>query len=83
MAEEEAAPPPPSGPPPLLEVGSDDLFWTAQAHAAMAELGYYAGDDDIEDFFFGESTQSALLTLQVRPLAEMAWRTGCWRRLGV
>lgn len=61
-----AAPPPaePAGLPPTLVVGSDDIYWVNQLHTGLVEAGYYPGDDDVEDFFFGESTQSALLTMQ-------------------
>eukprot|EP00887_Chlorella_sp_A99_P007821 scaffold20.g7821.t1 len=63
-----AAPPPaePAGLPPTLVVGSDDIYWVNQLHTGLVEAGYYPGDDDVEDFFFGESTQSALLTMQAR-----------------
>jgi peptidoglycan hydrolase-like protein with peptidoglycan-binding domain len=73
----------PSGPPPTLTAGADDIYWMNQLHVALVDEGYYPGDEDIEDFFFGESTQSALLTFQAcNSLPE----TGCadeetWRAL--
>ena len=53
-----------AGPPPTLSLGADDIFWVNQLHTAMSNAGYYAGDEDVEDFYFGESTQSAVLTYQ-------------------
>ena len=50
--------------PPTLSLGADDIFWVNQLHTAMSNAGYYAGDEDVEDFYFGESTQSAVLTYQ-------------------
>ena len=55
---------PPTGPPPLLSIGSEDIFWVNQLHTALIDAGYYPGDDDIDVFFFGDSTQSALMTFQ-------------------
>lgn len=37
----------------------------AQLHTGLCDLGYYPGDEDIDDFYFGEGTQSALMTMQV------------------
>lgn len=53
-----------AGPPPVLTLGADDIFWVNQLHSGLAELGYYAAEEDMDDFYFGESTQSALLTMQ-------------------
>lgn len=36
-----------------------------QLHTALVDLGYYPGDEDIDDFYFGDSTQGALMTMQV------------------
>lgn len=61
-----AAPPEvPAGPRPTLVSGSDDIYWVSELHRALVAAGYYPGDDDVEDFFFGDSTQSAVMTLQV------------------
>jgi peptidoglycan hydrolase-like protein with peptidoglycan-binding domain len=54
----------PTGPPPDLAVGSDDIFWVNQLHTAMVDAGFYPGDDEIDAFFFGDSTLSALMTFQ-------------------
>ena len=54
----------PSGPPPNLTFGDDDIYWMNQLHVALVDAGFYPGDEDIDDFIFGESTQSALLTFQ-------------------
>lgn len=52
------------GPPPPLTLGADDIFWVNQLHTALVDLGYYPGDEDIDDFYFGDSTQGALMTMQ-------------------
>ena len=39
-----------------------------QLHTGLVDLGYFPGDDDIDVFFFGEDTLSALMTMQVRVL---------------
>lgn len=54
----------PAGPPPTLSLGDDDIFWVSQLHTALANKGFYAGDDDVENFFFTDGTLSALLTFQ-------------------
>lgn len=55
---------PPSGPPPSLSSGDDDIYWVSQLHEALNLKGFHCGDDDVEDFYFGEGTVSALLTYQ-------------------
>ncbi len=50
--------------PPVLVPGSDDIFWMSKLHAALATQGFHSGDEDMEDWYFGPSTQSALLTFQ-------------------
>lgn len=55
---------PPSGPPPELTIGADDIYWVNQLHNGLIDAGYYPGDEDIEDFYFGEATLSALQTMQ-------------------
>ncbi|KAL4419502.1 hypothetical protein ABPG77_002288 [Micractinium sp. CCAP 211/92] len=52
------------GPPPPLTLGADDIFWVNQLHTGLVDLGYYPGDEDIDDFYFGDSTQGALMTMQ-------------------
>eukprot|EP01025_Chloroclados_australasicus_P011982 TRINITY_DN1541_c0_g2_i3.p2 TRINITY_DN1541_c0_g2~~TRINITY_DN1541_c0_g2_i3.p2 ORF type:complete len:641 (-),score=117.30 TRINITY_DN1541_c0_g2_i3:455-2377(-) len=54
----------PSGPPPTLCLGDDDIFWVNQLQAALLEKGYYCGEDEMEDWYFGDQTQNALLTFQ-------------------
>lgn len=55
---------PKDGPPPLLQIGDDDIHWVAQLHNSLMDAGYYPSDDDVENWFFGDSTQTALLTFQ-------------------
>lgn len=73
----------PTGPPPSLTVGDDNIYWMNQLHVALVDEGYFPGDEDIEDYFFGSQTQSALLTFQACSGLE---ETGCtdeatWRAL--
>lgn len=53
------------GTPPVLTDGSDDIFWVNQLHTALDERGFAPGDEEVENWFFGEQTLSALLTFQV------------------
>ena len=53
------------GAPPTLTDGSDDIFWVSQLHSALNEKGFSPGDEEMEVWFFGEQTLSALLTFQV------------------
>lgn len=55
---------PPSGPPPTLSIGDDDIYWVSQLQEALCQKGFYCGDDDVSDFYFGEGTLSALITFQ-------------------
>ena len=57
----------------------------SKLHSALASSGFHSGDEDIEDWYFGPSTQSALLTFQVAPLlkseiidAQLFHRWGCF-----
>ena len=67
MEKEEALPVPTidsAGPPPPLCIGADDIFWMNQLHTALVDSGFYPGDADIDDYYFGDSTQSAVQTFQ-------------------
>jgi hypothetical protein len=72
LPEPAGAPPPaepagagaPAGRPPALMLGADDLFWVNQLHTGLVDLGYFPGEEDIDDLYFGEGTQSALMTMQ-------------------
>lgn len=57
------------GPPPVLAVGADDIFWVNQLHAGLVKEGFSAGDDEMDEWIFGDGTQSALLTFQVSALS--------------
>ena len=46
-------------------MGVDDIFWVNQLHAGLVREGYYAGEEEMEEWIFGDGTQSALLTYQV------------------
>jgi len=74
-----AAPEPPSGPPPLLAAGADDVYWVSKLHAALEVACCYPPDDELEDFYFGEGTQAALLSYQAcNGLDETGARLACW-----
>ena len=44
--------------------GADDIFWVNALQARLAAKGFFCGDDEAEDFFFGSGTRSALETFQ-------------------
>jgi hypothetical protein len=50
---------------PTLVMGADDIFWVSTLHAALNEKGYYCGEEEEEDMYFGDGTFSALVTFQV------------------
>lgn len=50
----------------MLVPGADDIYWMSQLQSALLSRGYYCGEEEMEDWFFGEQTQSAVLTFQVR-----------------
>lgn len=45
---------------------ADPSHPSPQLQTGLCDLGYYPGDEDIDDFYFGEGTQSALMTMQAR-----------------
>ncbi|GIL66280.1 hypothetical protein Vafri_19872, partial [Volvox africanus] len=54
----------PTDPPPDLVQGDDDIFWLSRLHSALEERGFFPGDDDMENWFFGEGTLAAVLAFQ-------------------
>lgn len=71
------------GPPPTINSGYDDIYWMDKLHKGLTRAGFYPGDDDIEYWFFGEGTMSAVLTFQA---CTDQTETGCvdeacWRKL--
>ena len=52
--------------PPKLASGADDVFWVAQLHQGLDRAGFAVPDEEAEAWFFGEGTESALHTFQVR-----------------
>lgn len=50
---------------PTLVMGADDVFWVSTLHQALSDKGYYCGDEEAEDMYFGDGTFSALVTFQV------------------
>ncbi|WIA44064.1 hypothetical protein OEZ86_010425 [Tetradesmus obliquus] len=73
----------PAGPPPLLNLGDDDIFWVSKLHSGLMAAGFYPSDEEVENWFFGEATQGALLMFQAcNDVAETG--TTCdasWRKL--
>ena len=55
----------PQGPPPPLCLGSDNIYWVHQLQSGLMDQGYYCGEEEMEDFIFADSTQSAVLAFQV------------------
>ena len=49
---------------PSITVGCDDIQVMALLHAKLEERGYYCTDDEREDWYFGDSTQNAVLSFQ-------------------
>ena len=56
----------PTGPPPCLCIGSDDIYWVNQLQTSLTNQGYYCGEEETEDFVFGQDTESAVMTFQVK-----------------
>jgi hypothetical protein len=54
---------------PTLVMGADDVFWVTQLQNALDAKGYFCGDSEVEDMYFGDGTFSALITFQVALLA--------------
>ncbi|KAG2424695.1 hypothetical protein HXX76_014271 [Chlamydomonas incerta] len=54
----------PTDAPPDLVIGDDDIFWMSKLHAGLEERGFHPGDDDMENWMFGEATMNAVLTFQ-------------------
>ena len=50
--------------PPVLTMGCDDIAWMARLHDALEGEGFYVSDEEREDWYFGETTQSAVMTFQ-------------------
>ena len=57
---------PAPGPPPKLVKGMDDIFWVHQLQTGLLNHGFNVDDEEVEDWIFGEGTESALLTFQVK-----------------
>ena len=52
--------------PPELAQGSDDIFWVNELHKALDAASCYPNGEEVEDWVFGESTLSAVLSFQAR-----------------
>ena len=53
-----------SGEWPLVKKNDDDIYLMTTIHYKLNEAGFWAGEDDEEDMFFGETTKVALLYFQ-------------------
>jgi protein disulfide-isomerase len=49
---------------PLCKLHDDDIYLMNTMHAAMNEHGFWAGEEDEGDFYFGPSTVDALIYFQ-------------------
>ena len=49
---------------PMCKTGEDDLYLMATIQAALNEAGFWAGEEDEADMYFGPSTQEALCYFQ-------------------
>ncbi|EFJ50292.1 hypothetical protein VOLCADRAFT_103883 [Volvox carteri f. nagariensis] len=54
----------PTDPPPELVQGDDDIYWLSRLHTCLEQRGFFPGDDDMENWFFGEGTLAAVLSFQ-------------------
>jgi len=50
--------------PKVLKYGDNDIFWVNQLQAALLREGLYCGEEEMEEWYFGEHTRTALLTFQ-------------------
>jgi hypothetical protein len=48
---------------PMCKTGEDDLYLMATIQAALNEAGFWAGEEDEADMYFGPSTQEAVVLL--------------------
>ena len=62
---EQGVPPEGLAAAPVLVPGCDDIYWVNHLHSALTSKGYFPSDEEMESWFFGDQTQSALLTFQV------------------
>lgn len=62
--ETQPAPAVPDGERPMLTVGCDDIPWMSALHTALGKAGFHPGDEDMEEWLFGEGTANALLYFQ-------------------
>ena len=49
---------------PVVTVGCDDIPLMALLHESLASKGFYCTDDEREDWYFGDTTQNAVMSLQ-------------------
>ena len=49
---------------PMCKTGEDDLYLMATIQAALNEAGFWAGEEDEADMYFGPSTQEAVCYFQ-------------------
>jgi len=53
-----------SGEWPYVKQNEDDIYLMTTIHSRLNEAGFWAGEDDEDDMYFGESTKDALLYFQ-------------------
>lgn len=59
-----SCPSPTQGLPPVLLIDEDDLYWMSHLHNSLYALGFSCGDDEMEDWIFGEGTREAIFAYQ-------------------
>jgi len=50
--------------PVTLKLWDDDIYWVNQLQAALLREGLYCGEEEMEEWYFGHHTETALLTWQ-------------------
>lgn len=51
---------------PYVKQGEDDIYLMTTIHAKLNDAGFWCGEDDEDDMYFGESTKQALLYFQAQ-----------------
>ena len=58
----------------MILIDEDDLYWMSRLHGALFSLGFNCGEDEMEDWVFGECTREAVFAFQASAkLPETGW----------
>eukprot|EP00227_Mantoniella_beaufortii_P009798 CAMPEP_0197576434 /NCGR_PEP_ID=MMETSP1326-20131121/1461_1 /TAXON_ID=1155430 /ORGANISM="Genus nov. species nov., Strain RCC2288" /LENGTH=368 /DNA_ID=CAMNT_0043139363 /DNA_START=186 /DNA_END=1288 /DNA_ORIENTATION=- len=71
---------------PMVKAGNDDIYLMCTIHKAMNDAGFWAGEEDEAEFYFGPSTTEALCYFQAANANAGLYETGMvdadtWRAL--